>query len=93
MLPHFLKTFFWDYDFRSIRWETDRDLVTARIVSQGSWDAIIWLRSVISDKELKKWIVQRKGAGISPERMRFWELILKLSHKTGKPSKRLSVHG
>jgi hypothetical protein len=76
-LPSRLRSLFWDYDFNRLRWDTDRDLVTARILSAGEWDDITWLRRRVRDEELRQWILRRQGAGLSPKQLRFWEVILK----------------
>ncbi len=80
-LPKQLRPFFWDYDFARLSWEEDRDLVTARILAAGSWDAICWLRARLGDSALRAWLERRQGAGLSPRQLRFWELILGLPHR------------
>jgi hypothetical protein len=80
-LPGRLRPFFWEYDFASLRWNGDRDLVIERILTAGTWDAITWLRSRMGDAELRAWIERRQGASLSPRQLRFWELILGLPHR------------
>jgi len=77
-LPKTLKPLFWDYEFKSICWDVDSELITNRILSSGDWDSIVWLRTVLSDKELKEILLKQNGAGLTPERIRFWELVLGL---------------
>ena len=81
MLPRQLRPLFWDYDFKILSWEKNKDLITARVLAAGEWDAIAWLRSRIGDRALAEWIKRRQGRGLSPEQLRFWELILELSPK------------
>lgn len=80
-LPMELKDLFWDYDFRHLEWDKDRDLIISRILDRGGLSALKCLRANISDEELREWILLRSGAGISPQRLRFWEIILKLPHR------------
>lgn len=80
-LPKFLKPFFWQYDFRDLSWEEDRDLVIAHLLAHGDWPAIQWLRQQLSSAELRAWITERRGRGLDPPRLRFWELILDLPHR------------
>jgi hypothetical protein len=80
-LPVKLQPLFWDYDFHALTWDEDRDLVIARVLAAGDWDAVIWLRGHASDHLLRQWLQQRRGGGLSPQRLRFWELILRLSHR------------
>lgn len=80
-LPGFLRPLFWDYEFDALTWEEDHDLVMKRILASGGWEAIRWLQSMAGDLNLKTWILNHKGAGLSPQRLRFWELILNLPHR------------
>jgi len=77
-----LKPLFWDYDFEKLRWDRDHDLIVARILALGNWEAITWLRLRLQDEELREWILDRHGARLSPRQIRFWELILGLPHRT-----------
>jgi hypothetical protein len=83
-LPSELKSLFWDHDFRKLRWETDRDLITARILSVGEWAHITWLRRRLSNDALREWILRRRGAGLSPKQLRFWELIGEVTSTPGE---------
>jgi hypothetical protein len=80
-LPTTLKALFWDYDFTALSWENDRDLIMARVLTAGSWDTVTWLRSRAGDHALREWIERRCGGGMSPQRLRFWELILELPRR------------
>ena len=79
-LPPMLRDLFWDYDFGSLDWGSDRDLVTARVLSAGPWEAIAWLYGRLGAEVLAEWITRRCGAGLSPRQLRYWELILSLPH-------------
>jgi hypothetical protein len=80
-LPEELRPLLWDYDFDQMTWEADRDLVTARVLTDGLWSAVTWLRTRLSDDDLRRWIQIRHGRGLSPQQLRFWELILDLPHR------------
>ena len=80
-LPGVLKGLFWDYDFAALDWAADRNLIIGRVLTSGSWDAVTWLRSTLEDNALREWIEVHRGAGLSPQRLRFWELILELPHR------------
>jgi hypothetical protein len=77
-LPRPLRRFFWDYDFDVLSWERDRGFITGRILTHGNWEAVIWLRSVAGDQGLRQWIMHHQGRELSPQQLRFWELILGL---------------
>lgn len=79
-LPSTLRPFFWDYDFRKLSWQSDRDLIVGRILTEGDWDSIMWLRREVGDDSIRTWIQEHHRA-LSPKQLRFWESILKLSHR------------
>ena len=80
-LPGRMKPFFWDYPFRRLRIDKDRDLVIARLLDQGDWEAVKWLRTRLPDRDLKSWLLSHRGAGLSPRKLRFWELVLGLPER------------
>ncbi len=80
-LPLLLRALFWDYDFEALTWENDSDLIIARVLTLGGWNAVSWLRSRRGDSALREWIKCHHGGGLSPQRLRFWELILELPHR------------
>jgi hypothetical protein len=79
-LPKKLKPYFWDYSFSDLSLKSDRELIIRRILSSGSWDTIKWLRKQIGDVQLKNWIITKNGRGLTPNQLRFWELVLDLPH-------------
>lgn len=80
-LPRQLRAFFWDYDFACLTWAEDRELIIARLLAVGNWQAIQWLRGRLGDPALREWLERRQGAGLSPRQLRFWELVLGLPHR------------
>ncbi len=77
-LPDFVRSLFWEYDDESLDWDRARDLIVRRVLSEGSWRAVMWLRSCVGDAELRRWIEAHEGRPLSPQQLRFWELILDL---------------
>ncbi|OPY06071.1 MAG: hypothetical protein A4E67_01645 [Syntrophaceae bacterium PtaB.Bin038] len=77
-IPARLRPFFWDVEFRRLKLDRDRDLIIRRLLDRGDWEAVQWLRTRFSDRDLKNWLVDRRGAGLSPPKLRFWELVLGL---------------
>ena len=75
-LPKSFKSYFWDYSFEELSWQKDRDLIIRRLLTEGAWDAIQWLRKRIGDDELRRWLIAHQGRGLSPRQIRFWSLIL-----------------
>lgn len=75
-LPRDMRRFFWDCTFARLRWETDRDFVIGRLMEWGTWRAMQWLRRTVGDAELGCWLEAHRGRGLSPRRLRYWELSL-----------------
>jgi len=80
-LPQRLKSFFWDYPFAELTWKNDRELIVRRVLTEGSWDAIVWLWKKMGNDALRQWILDKNGKGLSPRQLRFWELMLDLPHR------------
>jgi hypothetical protein len=80
-LPRALKQFFWDCAFSRLNWERDRDFVIGRLLERGDLRAMRWLRRKAGDSELRGWIEAHGGRGLSPRRLRYWELVLGLPHR------------
>lgn len=77
-LPELLRALFWEYDFDELSWAADRDLVFARVLSEGPWEAVRWLRRQAGDEALREWIRARRGRGLDRRQLRFWQLVLDL---------------
>ncbi len=77
-LPLAIKSLFWDINFESLSWENHHNFIIGRLLQSGDWDSLLWLRSQVGDNEVKRWIVNHKGRGLSPRQLRFWELVLGL---------------
>lgn len=80
-LPSRLRPLFWEHDFSKLRWDADRDLIINRILTAGDWESIKWLMGSLGRPALRAWIEQRRGRGLDPPQLRFWELVLGLSHR------------
>jgi len=80
-LPDFVNTLFWEYEgdeAAALAWGRDRDFIIGRVLAEGSWPAVAWLRDEIGDAAVRDWIERREGRGLSPRQLRFWETILEL---------------
>jgi hypothetical protein len=76
--PSAVRSLFWEYDVSDLDGETDRDLILRRVLSEGNWETIQWLRGRLGDAGLRQWIEARDGDILSPRQLRFWELVLDL---------------
>ncbi|MEX2317915.1 MAG: hypothetical protein WD669_12230 [Pirellulales bacterium] len=77
-LPEEFRRLFWDHDFDKVSGINHYDFVVGRILVEGDWNSIQWLRKHVGDDALRDWIERHEGRGLSRQQLRFWELILKL---------------
>jgi hypothetical protein len=77
-LPEQLRPLFWDYMFSQLSLTKDRDLIIRRVLSNGSWDAVRWLRKRLGDRELREWLIDHRGRGLTARQLRFWGVLYDL---------------
>ncbi len=81
-LPKRLRHLFWEYDFGRLSWDKNRDLVMLKVLSAGGLSDWKWLRRQVSAKELRAWLIERWGRGLSPRQLVFWGVILNIPTRT-----------
>ncbi len=69
---------FWDYPAGAISPDADRDLVIRRVTAEGGWREMSLLRSRVGDEAIRSVIERTEARGLSPQRIRFWQLLLGL---------------
>ena len=77
-LPEQLRPLFWDYVFSQLSLVKDRDLIIRRVLSNGSWDAVRWLRKRFGDRQLREWLIVHHGRGLTVRQLRFWGVLYDL---------------
>ena len=77
-LPECVRRLLWDTDPDAVTWETHRDALVGRVLAHGEWDAIRWLRKTAGDEAIRAWILATHARRLSPEQIRFWQLLLDL---------------
>ncbi|MBI2918967.1 MAG: hypothetical protein HYY01_13385 [Chloroflexi bacterium] len=80
-LPPELKPLFWDIQFRRLRWQRDRDFIIGRVLAEGSWQQTHWLMEMAGKGVIREWVLRRRGQGLSPRTLGFWEVVLDLPHR------------
>jgi len=71
-----LQPAFWDVSFETLSWDEHRDFIIRRILQVGNFQMIQWLSSHLDDADLREWLIQNRGAGLSPRQLSYWETIL-----------------
>lgn len=80
-LPAELKPLFWDCAFRELRWESYQDFIIGRVLAEGDWEAVKWVLERAGRDGVRAWILRRRGRGLEPRQLRFWEQVLGLPHR------------
>ena len=83
-LPKNLAPFFWDTPFEKLSWEADREFIIHRLLADGSWEAITWMRRQTGDAALRKWLIAHRGRGLNQRQLRFWSLALAIPKRQVK---------
>jgi len=77
-LPEAVRELLHDCDPGRVSWERHRDFLIDRVLSQGSWEAILWLRRQAGDDVLRAHLIESRGRRLSPRQLRFWQVLLDL---------------
>ncbi len=73
-LPDFLRPFFWEVDFDSLRPDDWPDYIIERLLEYGDDRAIRWVRRTFGDEQVAD--VVRRSRRISRKTANFWAVIL-----------------
>lgn len=80
-LPASVRKLFWDTDVRSLHWGRHREAIIGRVLAIGTWADVTWLRRTAGDPALREWILRHEGRGLTPQQLRFWQLLLDLPRR------------
>lgn len=53
-----------------------------RVLGEGTWDAIEWIRGRVGDGAIRDLLLRTKGRRLSPPQLRLWQVILDLPEET-----------
>jgi hypothetical protein len=59
-LPNEVLAYFWDYPSTRLSLAKDQSLILRRILMDGSWDAILWLREQVGEMP-SEWLLDHRG--------------------------------
>jgi hypothetical protein len=79
-LPPALAPLFWNCAPGAVSLRDHADFVAGRVLSEGSWDAILWLRRERGDAAIEDYLRRTSGRLLSPRQLRLWECLLGLPH-------------
>jgi len=71
-LPELLRPLFWQNGLEDINFSEHIDHVMLHVLTYGNAPQINWLRRRVGDEGIRRWIVARKGRGLTRGRMSRW---------------------
>jgi hypothetical protein len=71
-LPGLLRPLFWQNRLADINWLEHIDHVVLQVLCYGNSRQINWLRQRLGDDGIRKWIVARRGRGLTRKQMLRW---------------------
>jgi hypothetical protein len=71
-LPELVRPLFWSYHFDELRLPDAKDLVMLHVLTCGSADQRNWLRQRFGNVGIRRWIMDRKGKGLTEKQMLSW---------------------
>jgi hypothetical protein len=77
-LPPAVQALFWEYGDRTISLDRDRELVIDRVLVEGDWESIRWLRSALGTDAVRVHLLRTRGRRLSPRQLRLWQVLLDL---------------
>lgn len=77
-VPSLLRHLFWDFPGKALSLDRDRELVVRRVAGEGGLREMRWLRTRIGDTAIREILERTHARGLSPQRIRFWQLLLRL---------------
>jgi len=80
-LPRRLRVLFWDTDAARLDIDRNREFICTRLLQEGGLAEVKFLRACYGDGAVRSWIVRHRARGMSPARIRFWQLLLKLPER------------
>ena len=92
-MPPRLRSFFWDTRPGSLDLERDREFVTGRLLQEGGLAEVKFLRSRYGDAAIRGWMLRHQARGLDASRIRFWQLLLRLSERRVSPWLRRARRG
>jgi len=84
-LPRSVAALFWDYPGRRLSLARDRELVIRRILAQGGLEHVRFVRRRVGDAAIREVLLRSRARGLSPQRIRFWQLLLDVPARVANP--------
>jgi hypothetical protein len=74
-VPPAVERLLWDVDLSQVDLDRDRMLVLERVMSRGTWEAMVWLRGRYPKEVLADFVREQGARRLSPRDLAYWALI------------------
>ena len=74
-IPEDVARLLWDMDVAKVDLEQARDLVLARVMSRGTWNAMQWLRRRYATAVLAEFVRRSGPRLLAPRDLAYWALV------------------
>jgi hypothetical protein len=71
-LPELVRPLFWSYRFDDLRLPESTDLLMLHTLTYGNTAQRNWLRKRFGTEGIRRWIVNRRGKGLTVQQMQPW---------------------
>jgi hypothetical protein len=75
-LPRTLALLFWDHPGQRLTLQNDSDLIIRRVLAEGGLQQVRLIRRRAGDAAIRDVLQRSRARGLSPQRIRFWQLLL-----------------
>lgn len=83
-IPPYVVQLLWDVDPETLDLERHRALLFERVMSRGSWNAMVWLRTRFPIDELAEFLVEHGTRCLSPRDLAYWTLVCAVDLPTAR---------
>jgi len=77
-IPSSLHRFFWEYDPGKLDVDRHADLIMARLMERGSWQAMVWLRKTYPAAKIARFLEKKGWRVLAPREINYWALVCDL---------------
>jgi len=81
-IPEEIEPLFWEYNPKSLDCDVHADVIMARIMERGGWEAMCWLRQTYPIKRLAEFLECRGRRILPPRELNYWALMCHIPAET-----------
>ena len=83
-LPSYLQRYFWEYDPQALDIHKHANVIMARVMERGTWQAMLWLREKYSVEEICSFLYSKGWKVLPPRELNYWALVGRIPEQERK---------